>query len=90
MSRRPADRTTHLTLSLSPLKGGEGTKSRTGHERPAIEGKQRSAPGGLKVGNVNGTGPRSGPAGATAPARRKARSQASGASARRLRENKES
>ena len=35
---------------------------------------------------MNGTGPRSGPAGATAPARRKARSQASGASARRLRE----
>ena len=36
----------------------------------------------------SGTGPRSGPAGATAPARRKARSQVSGASARRLRENK--
>ena len=35
---------------------------------------------------VSGTGPRSGSAGATAPARRKARSQASGASARRLRE----
>ena len=40
----------------------------------------------LKVWDVNGTGPRSGPAGATAPARRQARSQASGASARRLRE----
>ena len=37
---------------------------------------------------MSGTGPRSGPAGATAPARRKARSQASGASARRLREKK--
>ena len=37
---------------------------------------------------MSGTGPRSGPAGATAPARRKARSQASGASARRLRERK--
>ena len=34
------------------------------------------------------TGTRSGPAGATAPARRKARSQASEASARRLREMK--
>ena len=33
---------------------------------------------------MSGTGTRSGPAGATAPARRKARSQASGASARRL------
>ena len=35
---------------------------------------------------MDGTGPPSGPAGATAPARRKARSQVSGASARRLRE----
>ncbi len=35
---------------------------------------------------MSGTGTRSGPTGATAPARRKARSQASGASARRLRE----
>ena len=48
--------------------------------------EQKNAPGGPKVGDVSGTGPRSGPAGATAPARRKARSQASGASARRLRE----
>ena len=37
---------------------------------------------------MSGTGTRSGPAGATAPARRKARRQASGASARRLREEK--
>ena len=37
---------------------------------------------------MSGTGARSGPAGATAPARRQARRQASGASARRLRENK--
>ena len=44
-------------------------------ERPAVNG----------VWDVSGTGP-PGPAGATAPARRKARSQASGASARRLRE----
>ena len=35
----------------------------------------------------SGTGPRSGPAGATAPARRRRESQASGASARRLRES---
>ena len=35
---------------------------------------------------MSGTGTRSGPAGATAPARRKARSQVSGANARRLRE----
>ena len=45
------------------------------------------APGDPKVHETSGTGPRSGPAGATAPARRKARSQASGASARRLRES---
>ena len=49
---------------------------------------QRDCAGGLKVREMSGTGPRSGPAGATAPARRKVRSQASGASARRLRENK--
>ena len=44
------------------------------------------APGNRAMWEMSGTGPRSGPAGATAPARRKARSQASGASARRLRE----
>ena len=43
-------------------------------------------PGGPQVWEMSGTGPRSGPAGATAPARRKARSQVSGANARRLRE----
>ena len=45
----------------------------------------RRAPKALEM---SGTGPRSGPAGATAPARRRRESQASGASARRLREMK--
>ena len=48
--------------------------------------RQSERPAAHEGWDVSGTGPRSGPAGATAPARRKARSQASGASARRLRE----
>ncbi len=72
------------------MKGGEGTQAARQSERPAAH----------EGWDVSGTGPRSGPAGATAPARRKARKRradtragardASGASARRLREdNKE-
>ncbi len=60
-------------------------------ERPASEGSEKSL--STEVWEMSGTGPRSGPAGATAPARPRRRaarrvSQASGASARRLREVK--
>ena len=73
------ERPPHLTPALSAPRGGEGEQT-----APA------RIPGGPKAREMSGTGPRSGPAGVTAPARRKARSQASGASARRLREHKKS
>ena len=57
-------------------------------ERPAPEGYEQDHPAARGVWGVSGTGPRSGPAGATAPVRRRRESQASGASARRLRDMK--
>ena len=73
---------------LDPSSAGRSLRELgLGAERESRQPPARIS-GGPRVREMSGTGPRSGPAGATAPARRKARSQASGASARRLRENK--
>ena len=65
--QRPAAAPLHAAVTWSPATAGDES---AGYGTPTDTTSSAEPPGGSKVCEMSGTGPRSGPAGATAPARR--------------------